>query len=79
MLTRAEIFIQDFLRHLPGFMRALIFEHSPSQKLKRARATVRLGTRVAKDLVKLKSETLLTGDSKDVKDIMTLLRECHLG
>jgi len=49
-------------------MRALVLEYSPSSKLKQAR----VGTRVAKDVVKLKSETLLTGDSKGVKDIMTL-------
>jgi len=75
MLTSAQIFLQDFLGHLPGFIRALILEHMPSSKLEQARATVRLGTRVAKDLVKLKAEALLTGDSKGVKDIMTLLRE----
>lgn len=55
-------------------MRTLILEYSPSSKLKQARATVRLGTQVAKDLMKLKLE-MLTDDSKGTKDIMTLLRE----
>jgi len=50
-------------------------EYLPSSKLKQARATVRLGTQTAKELVKSKSETLLNGDNEGVKDIMTLLRE----
>jgi len=50
-------------------------EHLPSSKLKQARATVGLGTQTAKELVKLRSETLLNGDNEGVKDLMTLLRE----
>ncbi|KAF4618312.1 hypothetical protein D9613_011704 [Agrocybe pediades] len=68
-------FVQELLGMLPVWVSGFFYDWAPVDKIKRVRYTTKVGHDVAKEMIAVKGEELLSGKQK--KDILSLLVQAN--